>query len=116
MPSYKFARLAQDDAEYLQGLELMSGLEGEMSSNGLKYNFKDGEGNFATFTLDPETKEITVEYDPEGDNEISEQEEAIRGVLEVTSTGGGRRRRKQRKTAKKSRRVRRRRHTARRVR
>lgn len=117
MPSYKFARLTEKDAEYLQGLSGMAGLEGELSDDGLVYTLDDGEGNLAYFRLNPETKEITVEYDPEGDNEIFEQEEAIRDVLVASTVGSGRRRRSRRgrKTAKKSRRSRRR-HTARRVR
>jgi len=113
MPNFTFQKLPDYEIKNLS--EVGSGLVGlsaKLSDNGLSYEFKDGEGNFATFSVNPETGAITQVYDPEGDNEIFEIEEDILARLHaVDASEGGRRQRRRRNRRKTARRHTRRRAT-----
>jgi hypothetical protein len=115
MPNFKFQKLPDYEIKNLSKVGSgLVGLSAELSDDGLSYEFKDDEGNFATFSVNPETGAITQVYDPEGDNEIFEIEKDILATLHAVETSAGgrrlRRRRNRRKTARRHTR-----HTRRRV-
>jgi hypothetical protein len=108
MPSYRFKKQTQADADYLSSV--LQGLEGGLSSDGLSYEFKFEEDNLAIFRVNSNTGEITQSYIPTTGNPISDFESDILGTLKVVdaaSKGGKRRRGRKTRTRKSVRHTRR---------
>jgi len=95
MPPFKFQKQTEKNARFLYNLQEMKGLEGDLSDDGLSYEFKDGEDNYAKFTVNTETGKITGFYDPPTNNAIFHIRSTILSTLPVIDASkGGKRRRK----------------------